>query len=92
MFLAVSNRAELAAVLRRARDSSESVRKYVYAVVQDKVDVASLSVQQRVDLLQDGLTDRCATCCCCSFCWCFLSLFEKQHNEEKQPTLRLCCF
>ena len=36
-----------------------AVRKALYAVLKDKLDLRALSIQSRLDLVRDGLNDRC---------------------------------
>nr|XP_020457770.1 condensin complex subunit 3 isoform X1 [Monopterus albus] len=44
-------------VLKRTRDIKENVRKLAYQVLADKVHVKALTIEQRVNLLQQGLHD-----------------------------------
>uniref|UniRef100_A0A7N8XZ18 Non-SMC condensin I complex, subunit G n=1 Tax=Mastacembelus armatus TaxID=205130 RepID=A0A7N8XZ18_9TELE len=44
-------------VLKRTRDIKENVRKLAYQVLADKVHIKALTIEQRVNLLQQGLRD-----------------------------------
>lgn len=44
-------------IIKRTRDTKESVRKLAYQVLADKVHIRALSIAQRVTLLQQGLHD-----------------------------------
>lgn len=55
--IAVS-RKTLHAIMERTRDTKEAVRRIAFMVLNDKVGVKALSIAQRIDLLQAGLTDR----------------------------------
>ncbi|MGH0134623.1 UNVERIFIED_CONTAM: hypothetical protein FKN15_023538 [Acipenser sinensis] len=46
-------------ILGRTRDVNENVRKLAYQVLAEKVPLRALSIAQRVELLQQGLNDRC---------------------------------
>ncbi|XP_071828621.1 condensin complex subunit 3-like [Apostichopus japonicus] len=52
------SRKTLPALLERTRDVKEGVRKLAYTVLSEKVSIKSLTIEQRVKLLQDGLQDR----------------------------------
>ncbi|CAM9156716.1 unnamed protein product, partial [Lampetra fluviatilis] len=45
-------------VLRRTRDVRENIRKLAYQVLADKVHIRTLTIAQRVKLLDQGLKDR----------------------------------
>ena len=45
-------------ILKRTRDIAPEVRKHTFQVLQTKLNMRSLSIQQRVSLLEMGLTDR----------------------------------
>ncbi|XP_060066514.1 condensin complex subunit 3-like [Ylistrum balloti] len=47
----------LPAILSRTRDVSDTVRKMAYLVMGEKIHIKALSIAQRIQLLQDGLTD-----------------------------------
>ena len=53
------NKATIVDVVSRARDVKDVVRKALYAVLKDKLDLRALSIQSRLDLVRDGLNDRC---------------------------------
>ncbi|XP_069140747.1 condensin complex subunit 3-like [Argopecten irradians] len=48
----------LAAILERTRDVNDTVRKMAYMVLGEKVHIKALSIARRIQLLQDGLTDK----------------------------------
>ncbi|XP_038070751.1 condensin complex subunit 3-like isoform X1 [Patiria miniata] len=48
-------------ILDRTRDVKDSVRKTAFLVLAEKVHIKALTIAQRVQLLQDGLTDRSDT-------------------------------
>ncbi|RUS91586.1 hypothetical protein EGW08_000701 [Elysia chlorotica] len=48
----------LPAVLERTRDVKEAVRRSAYSVIAEKVPLRALTIQQRVDVIQNGLDDR----------------------------------
>lgn len=48
-------------ILRRIRDSSDSVRATAFRVLSEKVDVRSLSIKQKVSLVSAGNGDRSST-------------------------------
>lgn len=58
--IAITN-ATLRHILRRVRDSSDSVRATAFRVLSEKVDVRSLSVKQKVALVSAGNGDRSPT-------------------------------
>ena len=45
-------------VLRRTRDSDETVRKAAFKFIAEKVHIKSLKIPQREKVLQRGLADR----------------------------------
>ncbi|KAJ8026278.1 Condensin complex subunit 3 [Holothuria leucospilota] len=45
-------------ILERTRDVKDTVRKVAYLVLSEKVSIKSLTIEQRVKLLRDGLQDR----------------------------------
>ncbi|XP_063963903.1 condensin complex subunit 3-like [Lytechinus pictus] len=47
----------LPAILERTRDIKDTVRKMAYQVLSEKVHVRSLTISQRIKVLQSGLTD-----------------------------------
>lgn len=46
-------------IIKRTRDVREDVRKYAYNAIAIKVDVKKLQIAQRVQLVEQGLQDRC---------------------------------
>ncbi|XP_046543346.1 condensin complex subunit 3-like isoform X2 [Haliotis rubra] len=48
----------LMAVIERTRDVKDTVRRVAYNVVAEKIHIKALSIAQRIQLLQDGLSDR----------------------------------
>jgi condensin complex subunit 3 len=46
-------------IIKRTRDIREDVRKYAYTAIAIKVDVKKLQIAQRVQLVEQGLQDRC---------------------------------
>ena len=48
-------------IIKRTRDIREDVRKYAYNAIAIKVDVKKLQIAQRVNLIEQGLQDRCET-------------------------------
>eukprot|EP00043_Microstomoeca_roanoka_P013278 m.130069 g.130069 ORF g.130069 m.130069 type:complete len:1089 (+) comp15712_c0_seq3:239-3505(+) len=53
------SKATITDVASRSRDVKDVVRKALYTVLKDKLDLRALSIQQRLDLVRDGLNDRC---------------------------------
>ena len=46
-------------IIKRTRDLREDVRKYAFNAIAIKVDVKKLQISQRVQLVEQGLQDRC---------------------------------
>lgn len=52
------NAITLPEVIQRTKDVKESVRRVAYQVLAERVGIKSLSIDQRLELLQSGLKDR----------------------------------
>ena len=48
----------LPALLQRARDVKDVVRKLAFQTIAEKVHIKALTIAQRIQLLQNGLNDR----------------------------------
>ncbi|XP_071089919.1 condensin complex subunit 3-like isoform X1 [Haliotis cracherodii] len=48
----------LMAIIERTRDVKDTVRRVAYNVIAEKIHIKALSIAQRIQLLQDGLSDR----------------------------------
>ncbi|XP_067656291.1 condensin complex subunit 3-like isoform X2 [Haliotis asinina] len=48
----------LLAIIERTRDVKDTVRRVAYNVIAEKIHIKALSIAQRIQLLQDGLSDR----------------------------------
>lgn len=51
----------LQAILQRTCDVKDKVRRTAYTVIAEKIPLRALTIEQRIQLLQDGLNDRSGT-------------------------------